>query len=164
MVSSSALASSWRVCLALALLSGTARLFVLADHTVLGLQVDNRTTLTLHKPISDATVVVHNNVFYLHGGCDSPWGNQFANGFFSCQSISNASYAISITISNTSLTDGRSSSSVIALPEMPTPRYRHAAVAIQDLVLLVGGRTVTDELIATVDVRRCLSVVLLLVE
>jgi hypothetical protein len=112
-----------------------------ASHIV-ALNVTTLSSIRLPKPLSDGTAVLQTKVIYLHGGCDSPNGNQFQDGNFSCNSISNASYAFLLN-----------NLSFVMLPDMPTPRYRHAAVALQNQILLVGGRSVTDQLIATVDVR-----------
>jgi Galactose oxidase, central domain len=111
---------------------------------IVALNVTTLTSTRLPKPISDGTAVLLGETIYLHGGCDSPNGNEFNNvsGVFQCHSISNASYAFDI-----------SSQSVRTLSDMPTPRYRHATVALKDQVILLGGRSLSDALIATVDVR-----------
>jgi hypothetical protein len=117
---------------------------VIGANPIVALNVTTLSSTRLPKPISDGTAVLQTKVIYLHGGCDSRQGNQFNNisGRFECGSVSNSSYAFSL-----------SDLSFSKLPDMPTPRYRHAAVALQSQIVLVGGRSLSDELIATVDVR-----------
>jgi hypothetical protein len=118
-----------------------------ADHIV-ALNLTTLSSTRLPKPLSDGTAVYQNKVIYLHGGCDSPNGNQFNNvsGRFECRSVSNSSYAFLLEEENATIM-------IRMLPDMPTPRFRHAAVALSNQIILVGGRSVSDELIGTVDVR-----------
>ena len=101
-------------------------------------------TASLPKPLSDltATLSSSSDKVYIAGGCDSPLGNEFLEGFFACSSISNALYEFDV-LQNTFTT----------LAEMPRARYRHAAGIIDNQLWLIGGRTLQDELIAEVDVR-----------
>lgn len=98
----------------------------------------------LPKAISDHTAALgSDNLIYIAGGCDSPDGNIFdANGtFFYCPSVSSSFYAFDpTTMTFTTLSD------------LPRPRYRHASVAIENHLFLVGGRDVEENLIVEVDV------------
>ncbi|CAB9529293.1 leucine Rich Repeat [Seminavis robusta] len=105
-------------------------------------------SVRIPKPISDhtATLVGDENgaLIYLAGGCDDPYGNNIYDPtfqIFSCGSISDSFYAFD------PLTED-----FISLPPMPVARYRHAAVAIKNQLVLLGGRTLADDLIPQVDV------------
>jgi hypothetical protein len=107
------------------------------------LRVGNLDTQTkLPKPLSDLSATLgHDNLIYLAGGCDSPFGLQYseeAEGF-RCDSISDSFY--SFDPKTLQFTD---------LPAMPSPRFRHAAVAINNQIWVVGGRDEKDEVIGTV--------------
>jgi Kelch motif len=98
----------------------------------------------LPKAISDHTAVLgSDNLIYIAGGCDSPDGNIFdANySFFYCPSVSKSFYSFDPATQEFQV-----------LPDLPRTRYRHASVAVQNHVFLVGGRDVEDNLIAEVDV------------
>ncbi|CAB9519760.1 kelch-like [Seminavis robusta] len=105
-------------------------------------------SVRIPKPISDhtATLVGDENgaLIYLAGGCDDPYGNNMHDPTFQiflCGSISDSFYAFN------PLTED-----FISLPPMPVARYRHAAVAIKNQLVLLGGRTLADDLIPQVDV------------
>ena len=98
----------------------------------------------LPQPLSDHTAVLVGHQVYIAGGCDSPRGNQYqANlGVFVCDSISQSFFKWDLKDRNMEM-----------LPDLPTPRYRHAAVAVSNSTLWVlGGRNVQDEIVASVDV------------
>lgn len=99
-------------------------------------------TTSLPKPLSDLTATLSSSdKVYIAGGCDSPLGNEFLEGFFACSSISSALYEFDIL-----------QNSFTTLAEMPQARYRHAAGIIDNQLWLIGGRTLQDDLIAEVDV------------
>ena len=105
-----------------------------------------RTVLAVNLPkaLSDHTAVVAgDNLVYIAGGCDSPDGNIFeANySFFFCPSVSSSFYAFDAT-----------AKTFMDLPDLLRPRYRHASVALENHIFLVGGRDVDDNLIEEVDV------------
>lgn len=107
------------------------------------LRVANLATQTkLPKPLSDLTATLgHDNLIYLAGGCDSPLGlqyNEAAQGF-RCDSVSDSFY--SFDPKTQVFTD---------LPKMPSPRFRHAAVAINNQIWVVGGRDENDEVLGSV--------------
>lgn len=98
------------------------------------------------KAISDHTANVgSDNLIYIAGGCDSPDGNVFVDegnsSFFYCATISSSLWAFD-----------PASNEFIEMPDLPRPRYRHAAVSIQDHIFFVGGRDAEDNLIREVDV------------
>ena len=94
---------------------------------------------------SDMTAVIDSDGYvYLTGGCDHPEGNTNLGGFYGCTSITNE-HIVFDTSSEEIVTDKR-------LPNAPTPRYRHAAVLLQDLIFLIGGRDVEDGFISDMDV------------
>jgi hypothetical protein len=109
----------------------------------------------LPKALSDFTAVLSTTdndtvdtdpIIYIHGGCDSVNGNEYdsTKGVFYCNSISNASYAYHI-----------STQTWTTLPNLPTARYRHATVLLPQLQLIyiLGGRNLVDEIVTTLDVR-----------
>jgi hypothetical protein len=107
----------------------------------------------LPKALSDFTAVLSTTddsdtdpIIYIHGGCDSVNGNEYdsTEGVFYCNSISNASYAYHI-----------STQTWTNLPNLPTARYRHATVLLPQLQLIyiLGGRNLVDEIVTTLDVR-----------
>lgn len=102
-------------------------------------------SVTLPKPISDHTASLGgDNLIYIAGGCDDPLGNIFdANSsLFFCNSISSSLHAF----------DPASNEFITTLPDLPRARYRHAGVAINNQLWLVGGRNLTDALLTEVDV------------
>ena len=109
------------------------------------------------KSISDHTATVatdtdNKSLVYLAGGCDDPNGNVLVHednsSFFICNSISDSFYSFD-PMTQTFET----------LPNMPSPRYRHAAVAINHQIWLVGGRNLEDGLVPNLDVS-CLPFVI----
>jgi hypothetical protein len=100
------------------------------------------------KPISDHTATLaQDNLIYIAGGCDDPNGNvliQDGNAtFFACNSISDSFYSFD-PVTETFTT----------LPNLPSPRYRHAAAAVNNKVWIVGGRNLQDSLVIDVSVSR----------
>jgi hypothetical protein len=94
--------------------------------------------------MSDMSATLYGGIVYLAGGCDSADGNVYSDaiGEFICNSSSDALYGFNYR-----------TNSVQELAIMPTPRYRHAAVAVNGRLWLVGGRTVDDDsIIGQVDV------------
>jgi hypothetical protein len=111
---------------------------------VIGLEVhETPTPVKLPKPLSDFTAVESGGKVYISGGCDSVNGNTFVTdlGFFVCDSVSDQQYEFEIA----SLTFSEGI-------DMPRMRYRHAAVIVNDQLILVGGRDVADNIIKEVDV------------
>jgi hypothetical protein len=106
---------------------------------------------SLPKPLSDLTATRVDDVVYIVGGCDAEDGNRFedAIGEFLCGSISNSIYKFD-----------PATEQFTELSPMPTPRYRHASVAVSDpdlpstVLLVLGGRNVDDNIITTVDVSK----------
>jgi hypothetical protein len=99
-------------------------------------------TTSLPKPLSDLTATLSSSdKVFIAGGCDSPLGNEFLEGFFACSSISSALYEFDFL-----------QNSFTTLAEMPRARYRHAAGILDNQLWLIGGRTLQDDLIAEVDV------------
>jgi len=80
---------------------------------------------------------------YLAGGCDDPNGNVFNddNGEFNCFSVSSAMYRFDVKTER-----------VTRLPDLPSERYRHAAVLVGDRIWLSGGRDVRDDIVSRIDV------------
>ena len=98
----------------------------------------------LPKPLSDVTASVGpDSLIYVAGGCDSAFGSQWNDevGSFRCNSVSSSFYAFD-----------PQTEQFMVLPDMPEPRYRHAAVAINNQIWLVGGRDEFDNVIGNVDV------------
>jgi Kelch motif len=98
----------------------------------------------LPKPMSDVSAVVGpDNLIYIAGGCDSPFGSQYDDevGAFRCSSVSNAFYAFD-----------PETQEIFELPPMPEGRFRHAAVSVNNQIWLVGGRNQYDELVGNVHV------------
>jgi hypothetical protein len=79
----------------------------------------------------------------LSGGCDDPNGNVYSeeDEMFLCSSVSSSFYLFD-----------PATGAFANLTDMPRARHRHTAVAINNQVWIVGGRTVEDELLADVDV------------
>ena len=99
----------------------------------------------LPKGVSDHTATRSGDIVYLAGGCDAELGNLWDEEakLFLCLSLSQSLFGYNI-ITDTVIDD---------LPDMPIPRYRHAAVAANNKIWLVGGRDANDTLIEQVDVR-----------
>jgi hypothetical protein len=117
------------------------------DHPLFEFQLSNA---VLPKPLSDMTATLYGGIVYLAGGCDAPNGNVYnaAIGEFTCDSASDALYAFHYR-----------KNTVEVLATLPRPRYRHAAVAVNDRLWLVGGRTTEDDsIIGQVDVSVALGV------
>jgi Kelch motif len=101
---------------------------------------------SLPKPLSDLTATLYGETVYLAGGCDAVNGNVYDDTIktFVCSSASDSLYAFSYRTLK-----------VKELASMPVKRYRHAAVAVNGMLWLVGGRdTEADAIIGQVDVRR----------
>lgn len=101
----------------------------------------------LPKPLSDLTATLYGGTVYLAGGCDAEDGNAYSDAIrtFVCSSASASLYGFSYRTLE-----------VQELAAMPVPRYRHAAVAVNGGLWLVGGRdTQADSIIGQVDVRTC---------
>lgn len=96
------------------------------------------------QPLSDHTATLADNkLIYLAGGCNDPNGNTYNQEFeiFACGSVTTSFYSFD-----------PSTNEFVTLPEMPRPRYRHAAVAVKDQIWVVGGRDLEDKLVEEVDV------------
>ena len=122
----------------IALLGVSVSTEALPDWRVGNLNTDTK----LPKPLSDLTATVgHDNLIYLAGGCDSPLGYQYteeAQGF-QCDSVSDSFYSFD-----------PKTKEFETLPSMPSPRFRHAAVAINNQIWIVGGRDRNDQVAGTV--------------
>lgn len=100
----------------------------------------------LPKPLSDVSASVgQDGLIYIAGGCDSAFGSQYSDEEekFLCNSVSSSFYAFD-----------PETEQFTTLPDMPAPRYRHAAVAINNQIWLVGGRDVDDQVQGEVHVSR----------
>ena len=101
----------------------------------------------LPKPLSDLTATRVDDVVYIVGGCDAEDGNRFEAeiGEFLCGSISDKLYRFD-----------PSTEQFTELRSMPTPRYRHASVAVVSstggAIMVLGGRDLADDIISDVDV------------
>lgn len=98
----------------------------------------------LPKTMSDMSAVVGpDNLIYIAGGCDSPFGSQLneEEGTFRCNSVSNSFYAFD-----------PETQKFTELLDMPEGRYRHAAVAVNNQIWLVGGRDQYDNIVGNVHV------------
>lgn len=100
----------------------------------------------LPQALSDltATRVGNEEAVYLAGGCNSATGNTFNEdiGEFICDSISDQFYKFNVA-----------TETFDTVAALPVQRYRHAAAAAGgDYVVLLGGRTVEDNIVTTVDV------------
>jgi hypothetical protein len=106
--------------------------------------------MKLPKAISDHTATRQGTLVYLAGGCDALEGNKWDAGAksFLCFSTSSSFYVYNIE------TD-----TIATLPDMPVARYRHAAVAANNKLWLLGGRTGMDAIIEEIDVSFSLAVV-----
>ena len=85
---------------------------------------------------------------YIAGGCDHPLGNVYNKeyGEFVCETLSDR-----LLIFDAS---SQQFQSIAGPAKLPQERYRHAAAGIDSsqTLWLVGGRSVDDSLITTVDV------------
>ena len=99
----------------------------------------------LPKGLSDHTSVPLNDIVYIAGGCDSQNGNEWDNDLriHLCRNISDSFFAFHV-LDNT----------VTELPDMPVARYRHASVAVNNQVWLLGGRDLDDAIVSSVDVSK----------
>eukprot|EP00977_Amphora_coffeiformis_P021431 scaffold9322_cov168-Amphora_coffeaeformis.AAC.5 len=124
-----------------AYLLGLLLLRTASGETVFGWQ---ELSTKLPRGVSDHTATRSGDIVYLAGGCDAEQGNVWDEGakFFKCFSISKA--LIGFDIDTKTIIDD--------LPDMPIPRYRHAAVAANNKIWVVGGRDIDDNLIDQVDV------------
>lgn len=105
---------------------------------------DTEAGVRLPKAMSDVSAVVGpDDLIYIAGGCDSPFGSQYNEEAesFRCNSVSDSFYAFD-----------PETNEFAVLPVMPTPRYRHAAVSINNQIWIVGGRDANDDLVGTVHV------------
>ncbi|CAB9523637.1 kelch-like [Seminavis robusta] len=96
------------------------------------------------KPLSDHTAsLAQDNLVYIAGGCDDPNGNTFdANAsFFTCGSVSDSFYSFN-----------PETKEFKTLPNLPSPRYRHASAAVNNQIWIVGGRSLEDGLLTDVNV------------
>lgn len=110
-------------------------------------------TTKLPKPLSDVSASLgKDGRIYIAGGCDSPLGNQYNEELatFTCESVSSSFYAFDPEIERFTV-----------LPAMPSARYRHAAVAINNQIWLVGGRDENDNVVGEVHVSHLLAGTLL---
>jgi len=98
-------------------------------------------TTPLPYPISDMSAVTVGEKIYLMGGCiaDQPYIKEL--GFTICPKITNKGLAFVPATKKFEV-----------LPPAPTPRYRHAAVALGGKIYIAGGRSVDDKLIKNIDV------------
>jgi len=93
------------------------------------------------------------------GGCDHPEGNAFVDAaagemdYFACDRLTDQVWAFD--------PEGTEGDGGVGedgdgrwkrLADMPRERYRHAAVEANGKLILVGGRTVSDEMIPEIDV------------
>jgi hypothetical protein len=127
----------FRACFALAVAVGTVK----ASDLRLG---RSAVATKLPKPLSDVSASVgEDGLIYIAGGCDSAYGNQYDDSErgFRCKSVSKSFYAFDQEMER-----------FIPLEDMPQPRHRHAAVAINNQIWVVGGRDAYDNVIGDVDV------------
>lgn len=102
----------------------------------------------LPKPLSDVSASVGpDGLIYIAGGCDSPFGSQYDDDLdaFRCESVSDSFYAFD-----------PEDKVFFTLPPMPIPRFRHAAVAVNNQIWIVGGRDADDNLVGQVVVSSSL--------
>ena len=101
-------------------------------------------SVQLPKAISDHTATRSGDIVYIAGGCDAEEGNVWdeESRNFYCSEISSSFFGFNIV--NETLTE--------ALPDMPNARYRHAAVAVNNAIWIVGGRDVDEAIIEEIDV------------
>lgn len=99
----------------------------------------------LPQPLSDmsATYDSATNHIYLVGGCDDPQGNAYRkeSDMYACTSLTAKTWAYNPD-------DGV----FLPLDDAPRKRYRHTAANVEGKIWVLGGRTVTDELITEIDV------------
>lgn len=98
---------------------------------------------SLPAPRSDMTATTLNDMIYIIGGCDNPDGNIKATGW-------DGYYCPSVTNVNVMYNPERDTFTI--LPAAPRVRYRHAAVALDDHIWLIGGRDAMDDVVTQVDV------------
>ena len=93
--------------------------------------------------ISDHTATLINNQVYIAGGCNDTEGNVYnaTVGSFSCLSVGQNFWLFDVE-----------TQAITILPDLPSPRYRHAAAAMNGQIWIMGGRDVVDNIITTVDV------------
>lgn len=99
----------------------------------------------LPTPISDQSANLVGNQVYIAGGCNDTHGNVYnvSTGIFTARSIGNNFWMFDVETQN-----------ITILPDLPTPRYRHAATAVNGQIWIMGGRDVVDNIITTVDVSQ----------
>ena len=90
----------------------------------------------------------------LTGGCSSPTGNEFmengADEFFACAQLSKKAYAFSPIPPKTQFQAW--TGEFKTLTDMPRERARHASLQVwNQQICVVGGRDLTDTLIAEID-------------
>jgi len=90
---------------------------------------------------SDLTAVTIGQQIIVSGGCNESQICPIDSSSCFCTSVTY------ITEAYQPLTDNW-----ITLPDMPIPRYRHAAAVVGNFMYLIGGRDINDTIIQTVDV------------
>jgi len=126
-----------RLCSVLALATNTV-----AKHEFRLANTESETRLP--KAMSDMSGVVGpDGLIYIAGGCDSVFGSQYneETGTFNCNSVSSSFYSFDPETEEFNI-----------LPAMPEVRYRHAAVAVNNQIWVVGGRDENDELVGIINV------------
>ena len=108
-------------------------------------------TVRLPKPFSDHTATLVGSTVYLAGGCDDPSGNTLnaVSGYFECGSVSKSFYSLDLASVN-----GTSSDDFVVLTDMPLARFRHAAAAANGQIWIHGGRTLLDQIVEDIHVRK----------
>ena len=97
--------------------------------------------LSLPKALSDHTASLWNGKVYIAGGCDSPY--MFDRGHYNCVSLSNGFYRYDPLLQET-----------IALPNLPSARYRHTSAAIHNEIWVIGGRDLMGNPMDTIEVSQ----------
>ena len=119
-------------------------------HAEVELRLGNMPAETkLPKPLSDVSASVgQDGLIYIAGGCDSSFGSQYSDeeGTFLCNSVSSSFYSFN-----------PETQQFTTLKDMPAARYRHAAVAINNQIWLVGGRDADDRVQGEVHVSKHLA-------
>lgn len=116
-------------------------------HVEVEMRLGNMSAETkLPKPLSDVSASLsQDGLIYIAGGCDSAFGSQYSDEdeTFMCNSVSSSFYSFD-----------PKTGQFTTLRDMPAARYRHAAVAVNNQIWLVGGRDADDEVIGEVHVSR----------
>lgn len=98
-------------------------------------------TTPLPYPVSDMSAVAVGSKIYLMGGCIADQIYDSAAGMAICPKITSKGVAFT-----------PETKTFEVLPDAPTPRYRHAAVALGTKIYIAGGRTLEDKIIESIDV------------